>query len=244
MILLDCGNSSVKAQCWEQGRIQASFACAYQSGWSYRLQHWLQAQSTAHCYFVSVLDAGRQAELDHCLAQEFAKPITRFVSEAETLGLKNGYQQPARLGADRWMVLLAAAEIADGDRLIIDAGSAITIDLLRADGQHLGGAILPGINTSLEQFKRIFSHIDFDQSEITETAKPGCSTEAAIHIDYRQHSIDLIPELVNRWTQLLDDNVSILLTGGDAVQIERVLDRGGRIVPDLVFRGMRRLIAR
>jgi type III pantothenate kinase len=244
MILLDCGNSSVKAQCWKQGRIQASFACAYQSNWSYRLQLWLQAQSATHCYFVSVLDIGRQAELDQCLAQKFVNPITRFVSEAETLGVKNGYHQPARLGADRWMVLLAAAEIADRDTLVIDAGSAITIDLLRADGQHLGGAILPGINTSLEQFKRIFSHIDFDQPAIAETAVPGCSTEAAIHIEYRQHSIDLMPKLVNRWIQLLDDNASILLTGGDALPIERVLDCACRMVPDLVFRGMRRLIAR
>ena len=244
MILLDCGNSSVKAQCWKQGRIQASFACAYQSNWSLRLQHWLQAQAATHCYFVSVLDSGRQAKLDQCLAQKFANAITRFVSEANILGVKNGYHQPARLGADRWMVLLAADEIADGDALIIDAGSAITIDLLRADGQHLGGAILPGINTSPEQFERIFSHIDFDQSEITETAIPGCSTEAAIHIDYRQPSIELIPELVNRWIQLLDDNASILLTGGDGSQIQRVLDRACRIVPDLVFRGMRRLIAR
>jgi type III pantothenate kinase len=243
MILLDCGNSSIKAQCWKQGRIQASFACSYQSNWLHRLQHWLQLQSATQCYFASVLNSQRQAELDQCLAQEFANPITRFVSEAETLGVKNGYHQPARLGADRWMVLLAAAEITTGGALIIDAGSAMTIDLLRADGRHLGGAILPGINTSPEQFKRIFSHIDFDHPAIAETAVPGCSTEAAIQLDYRQHSIDLMPKLVNRWTQLLDDNASILLTGGDASQVQRGLDRASRIVPDLVFLGMRRLIA-
>ena len=243
MILLDCGNSSIKAQCWEKGRIQASFVCTYQSNWSHRLQRWLQLRSATHCYFASVLDSTRQAELDQCLAQKFANPITRFASEAENLGVKNGYHQPARLGADRWMALLAAAEIADGDALIIDAGSAMTIDLLRADGQHLGGAILPGINTSLEQLKRIFGHIDFDHPAIAETTVPGCSTEAAIHIDYRQHSIDLMPKLVNRWIQILDDNASILLTGGDAPRVQRSLAHGSRIVPDLVFRGMRRLIA-
>jgi len=243
MILLDCGNSSLKAQCWKEGRLQASFACTYQLDWSHRLRRWLQLQSATHCYFASVLDSTRQAELDQCLAQNFANPITRFVSKAESLGVKNGYHHPERLGVDRWMVLLAAAEIADGDVLIIDAGSAMTIDLLRADGQHLGGAILPGINTSLEQFKRIFSHIDFDHPAIAETAVPGCSTEAAIHIDYRQYSIDLMPELVNRWIQLLNDNASILLTGGDASQIQGRLAHASRVVPDLVYRGMRRLIA-
>ena len=244
MILLDCGNSSLKAQYIGEGRRQSSFACTYDSHWPQRLQRWLQDQSATHCYLTSVLDTSRQAELDQCLARNFTNPVTRFVSEAEALGVKNAYHQPGRLGADRWMVLIATAEMADTDALVIDAGSAMTVDLLRADGQHLGGAILPGISTPLEQFKGIFSHIDFNHPAITETAEPGCSTEAAIHIDYQQPSIDLMPELVNRWIHFLDDDASILLTGGDALQVQRRLGRASQIVPDLVFRGMRRLVTR
>jgi len=112
---------------------------------------------------------------------------------------------------------------------------------LRADGQHLGGAILPGFNTSLEHFKSIFKYIDFDAPEITETRQPGCSTEAAIHIDYAQTVIEILPELVNRWIQLFDDDATVLLAGGDAERVQRVLDQPSRIVPDLVFRGIHRL---
>jgi type III pantothenate kinase len=241
MILLDCGNRYLKAQFWAAGRLQASFVGSYQSGWRQRLGHWMQELSAAHCYFASVLDSTRKAELDQFLAQQFEAGVTRFVSTAKALGVTNGYRQPEHLGVDRWMTLLAAPEMAPGDCVIIDAGSALTLDLLRADGQHLGGAILPGFNTSIEHFKGIFKYIDFDGPTIPETRQPGCSTEAAIHIDYVQGAIEILPELVNRWIRIFDDDATILLAGGDAGRVQRVLDQASRIVPDLVFRGIRRL---
>lgn len=241
MILLDCGNRYLKAQFWATGRLQASFAGSYHSGWQQRLSHWMQELSATHCYLASVLDSARQAELERLLTQQFKAAVTRFVSAAKTLGVTNGYRQPERLGVDRWMTLLAAREMTPGNCIVIDAGSAITLDLLRADGRHLGGAILPGFNTSIERFKRIFEYIDFDAPAIAETLQPGCSTEAAIHIDYAQSTIEILPELVNRWIQLFDDDATILLAGGDAGQVQRVLGQAGRIVPDLVFRGIHRL---
>jgi type III pantothenate kinase len=241
MIFLDCGNRKLKAQFWEAGRLQASFVGSYHPGWMQRLDHWMQALAATHCYLASVLDTTRQAELDQCLAQRFEAAVTRFVSTAKTLGVTNGYRQPERLGVDRWMTLLAAREMAPGDCVVIDAGSAITLDLLCADGQHLGGAILPGFNTSIDYFRRIFKTIDFDHPAIAETLQPGCSTEAAIHIDYARSTIEILPELVNRWSQLFHDDAIVLLAGGDAQRVQRVLDQAGRIVPDLVFRGIHRL---
>lgn len=241
MILLDCGNRNLKAQFFEAGLLRASFAIAYDSDWWSRLQQWMQGLPAGHCYLASVLDAARQAELEQCLAQQFGTAVTRFESTARALGVTNGYRQPERLGDDRWMTLLAARGMVAGDCIVIDAGSAITLDLLRADGQHLGGAILPGLNTSIEHFKSIFKYIDFDAPEIAATLQPGCSTEAAIHIDYAQTTIEILPELVNRWMQIFDDEATVLLAGGDAERVQRVLDQSSRIVPDLVFRGIRRL---
>jgi type III pantothenate kinase len=142
------------------------------------------------------------------------------------------------------MALLGAAGMSATDCIVIDAGSAITLDLLTADGRHLGGAILPGFNTTIDAFRKIFSHIDFKHAAIAETATPGCSTEAAIQIDYEHHSTESLPALVNRWTPLLNDDHSLLLTGGDAARVQRLVEHPARIVPDLVFRGMLRLAAR
>lgn len=240
MILIDAGNSSVKAQYWQDKSLQASFACRYRPGWPDRLAHWLANLDATACAFSSVLDAQRQQSLDQLLAQRFDRSVTRLRSEAECLGVKNGYLNPEKLGVDRWLALLAAAGICAGDCLVIDAGSAITLDLLRADGQHLGGAILPGINTSTVVFRRIFAHIDFDHPAIAASAQPGCSTEAAIQIDYAQDTLARLVELVDRWGKLLQPQADLILTGGDAAAVVEALQRPGRIFPDLVFRGMRR----
>jgi type III pantothenate kinase len=241
MILFDCGNSQVKAQYRRQGRLQASFACAYAPGWSARLARWLQPLSCTRVFLCSVLGGQRQAELEACLAEQVAATVTRFGSQARALGVSNAYTEPGRLGADRWMALLGAAAMVDGDCIVIDAGSAITVDLLRADGRHLGGAILPGFNTSIETFRHMFRHIDFNDPAIAETAMPGCSTEAAIQIDYEHSTIETLPALVNRWMQIFENGAELLLAGGDAPRLQGLLEQPARIVPDLVFRGMLRL---
>jgi type III pantothenate kinase len=241
VILLDCGNSSLKAQLREDGRVQASFSCAYRDGWIDRLQRWLAGLPVSHCYLSSVLDSARQARLDSCLGDRFGEAVTRFVSTARGGGVTNAYEQPERLGVDRWLALIGALSLVDGDCIVIDAGSAITLDLLRADGRHLGGAILPGINTSAERFRQIFGYIDFDDPLIGQSDEPGCSTEAAIQLDYARDSMQGLRELVNRWGRRLDQDAGLLLAGGDAERVQRELGVPGRIVPDLVFLGMSRL---
>lgn len=241
MILLDCGNSHLKAQWHKAGQVQASYSCPYNREWTQRLSRWLQDLPAKHCYLASVLDATRKDQLEQRLKHKFDTAVTRFVSMPQALGVTNAYREPERLGVDRWLALIAASELERGDVIVIDAGSAITLDLLRADGKHLGGAILPGIKTSLDDFKRIFSHIDFDDPAIAETAEPGCSTEEAIHINYAHNSIDILTGLVNRWTSYFENDATILLAGGDAVRVQSVLQKPVRIVPDLVFLGMARL---
>lgn len=244
MILLDCGNSQLKAQYHAAARLQASFACSYRLDWRASLAQWLRPLPCTSAYLCSVLDHERQAELDACLADRFDNAVERFSSQPEAFGVTNAYHEPGRLGADRWMALLGAAALSDGNRMIIDAGSAITLDLLRADGQHLGGAILPGFNTSIETFRRIFRHIDLDDPALAGNTEPGCSTAAAIQIDYRHSSIETLPVLVSRWMQIFDNRAEVLLAGGDAARVQRLLAQPARLVPDLVFRGMLRLAAR
>ena len=241
MILLDCGNSQLKAECRRHRHLHSSFTLAYADDWSRNLAAWLAAQAAKHCYLCSVLDDDRQAQIEAVLTRQFGDAVTRFTSEAEVLGVRSGYGEPGQLGVDRWLALLAAAELIDGDCLVVDAGSAITLDLLRADGSHLGGGILPGYRTTLDEFKAIFSQIDFSDPQIAETAEPGSSTAAAIQIDYAQSSIEVLPDLVDRWMARLDEKAVILLTGGDAYRVQRELNHTSRIVPDLVFRGMQRL---
>ena len=241
MILLDCGNSQLKAQAWRDERLVASCAIAYRRPWIERFSGWLETQEADRCYLASVLGGKRQAALDACLAAHFGDAVTRFRSQAEALGVRSAYAEPATLGVDRWLALLGAAGLGVGDCFIVDAGSAITLDLLRADGTHLGGAILPGVNTSRDEFRRIFHYLDFADPAIGRAEAPAGSTAAAIHIDYTRDSLEELGSLVQRWQNHLANGAPVLLAGGDAPRVPHALDRPSRLVPDLVFRGMRRL---
>jgi type III pantothenate kinase len=71
-------------------------------------------------------------------------PIRFIRSEREQLGVTNGYDDPHQLGPDRWAGLIAAHHLYTGPKLVVNAGTALTIDALTADGRFLGGIIVPG----------------------------------------------------------------------------------------------------
>jgi type III pantothenate kinase len=70
--------------------------------------------------------------------------LTVIRSQAEQLGVTNGYRDPGQLGTDRWAALLAAHRVGPGHKLVVNAGTALTIDALTAQGRFLGGLIVPG----------------------------------------------------------------------------------------------------
>lgn len=65
-------------------------------------------------------------------------------SQAAQAGVVNGYRDPAQLGADRWAALVAAHAAGGGHKLVVNAGTALTVDALTGDGRFLGGLIVPG----------------------------------------------------------------------------------------------------
>ena len=68
-------------------------------------------------------------------------------------GMRTLYQEPAKLGADRWAAVIGARALSKTNTLVINAGTATTIDLLGSNGVHYGGWILPGLSlmqTSLQ----------------------------------------------------------------------------------------------
>ena len=79
------------------------------------------------------------------LAEALAAPLGWFTSTAAACGVINGYDDPARLGADRWAALIGARSLHAGPALVVMAGTATTIDVLEADGRFRGGLILPGL---------------------------------------------------------------------------------------------------
>jgi type III pantothenate kinase len=74
-----------------------------------------------------------------------ATPVARWIVSARTqCGVRNSYADPVQLGCDRWAALIGAWRLFGGPALVVDAGTALTVDALTVDGVFLGGIIMPG----------------------------------------------------------------------------------------------------
>ncbi|MBY6212960.1 type III pantothenate kinase [Microbulbifer agarilyticus] len=126
------------------------------------------------------------AEVAHQIAtrlkQEFAVPVAFARVSPECAGVTCAYQEVGRLGVDRWLAVLAAYARDPSPALVVDCGSAVTLDLLGAGGQHLGGYIVPGLG-----LMRRALYSDTDAVKVDEVFSqgmplaPGMNTEQAVN---------------------------------------------------------------
>ena len=148
--------------------------------------------------------------------------------------LKNGYTEPARLGTDRWAAMIGARAHYQGALCVIDSGTATTVDLIDAQGQHLGGAILPGVYTmrrSLGKYTAALFTASGDMSPFS------TDTAAGIAGGTGYASAGAIDRLIDESLQRLDD-VTTVFTGGEASVIQPILRNIAVVDEQLVLKGV------
>ena len=239
MLLIDCGNSALKCRLIADGQVDDRvFNWRQQGQWS-GFTGWLSEHEFGQILVASVASQQITDKLlqDLHLYQPSAR-VTRLFTLAELDGLTNGYSDYQQLGVDRWLTLVAGYFNYQQDLVIVDAGSAITLDLLSQQQGHLGGAILPGLHTDLEVFKGLFAGLDYAAPEIAVTDSPGRSTAECIHLLEPADRLPQLLKLLGDWHQLLRPPVRLLLCGQDAGIIATQQQGQLEIVSDLVFQGM------
>ena len=145
--LFDLGNTRLKYACLEGDRVGAVEAWAHQDQ-ERPLPGLDELPSGAVAWVASVADPALRDALAARLSQRFGR-VGLVSSQAVCGRLRNGYADPSRLGVDRFLSLLACSADAV-DCLIVGVGTALTLDLLGADGRHHGGLIAPS-PTSMRQ---------------------------------------------------------------------------------------------
>jgi len=162
-------------------------------------------------------------------------------SEKYACGVTNGYRQPRRLGVDRWVALIGARAQCQTSSVVVDAGTAVTIDVLDDDGQHLGGQILPGFNLMTNVLATHTSDIANSGKRMGSSAKGmeifARNTAGAV----AQGAASAIVGAVERTCTVLRDDgydPTIILTGGDAAHLQRLLDEDSVHRPNLVLEGL------
>lgn len=155
-------------------------------------------------------------------------------SNASCGGVRNSYAEPARMGVDRWLAMLAARRRLQGRVCVVDAGSALTIDILNDSGLHEGGYIIPGPALMERALLLDTQRVRFAE-EVSYALTPGVSTAQAV-----RHGIALAQ--AGALALVLDreglTSAQLLFCGGWGDSLRQLLDRGGAYLPDLVFEGL------
>jgi type III pantothenate kinase len=153
-------------------------------------------------------------------------------------------EEPARVGIDRLLAALAADRLRQRDRaaIVVDLGTAITVDLVDVDGAFAGGAILPGIATSARALAEQTDALPRVSLEFLDQppAALGKSTVPAIESGIYWGAIGAIRELVSQLSAPFQIRPDLFITGGASRQVADLLKTHGAVrhVPNLVLSGI------
>jgi len=146
-------------------------------------------------------------------------------------------ERPARVGPDR--LAAAAGVLASGEReaIIVDAGTAITVDVLSKRG-FLGGAIMPGEHLMYRALHEGTAALPLVAGKGAANAPPGRNTNEAIASGVKWGAIGAVKELVARSRHEVSKEARVWVTGGGGAALAAELGPKARHEADLVFLGL------
>lgn len=162
----------------------------------------------------------------------YSAEVIRTTDEFD--GLVNGYAEPTQLGADRWVAMIGARAHYPGAVCVIDSGTATTVDVVTDEGQHLGGAILPGVNTMRRALGKYAAALFTASGDI----RPFSSdTAGGIAGGTGYASTGAIDRLIDEAAQRVTTPTAIF-TGGEAVLVAPYLRNEVVVDELLVLKGI------
>ncbi len=182
-------------------------------------------------YLADVTAAVHGDAVDSAIAQGFGCEAQRAVSTAHCAGLVSAYAEPARLGVDRWLAMLALWCRYRAALVVASAGTALTLDVVDGAGQHQGGVIAPGLAAMIDA---TLGRTRFAVGAIDQPFNRGLGqdTESCV----RQGALHAAAGLLDRLAGEADGHR--VLCGGDAATLQPLLASPWQHEPDLVLAGL------
>lgn len=187
---------------------------------------------------VSVVSEAKERELaDWC--KSFLNIVPEFARAAPACaGVINGYAEPSRLGADRWVGIVCAHNRFRNSLILVSFGTAVTVDLILRDGRHLGGFIAPGINLMLDSLLHGTCRVALNEPFSATSLQVGIATSEAVHSAVTAMLKGLIDNGVTQLHKMEPESrLDIVFTGGDAGKILSLYPEA-KLMPDLILDGL------
>lgn len=242
ILLVDVGNTRLKWSLWEAGVHTRIGAFIYEIPLFTRNLdfEWRGLAAPDHILVCNVAGA-KLADVLYDWVKNHWKLHSEFTkAQKQSHGVTNSYARADRLGADRWIALLAARRmIPQAPVCVVDCGTAVTADVLDANGQHLGGLIVPGLAAMCNMLTRDTAGV----GTLHQTLPPpelelATDTQNGVLVGARLAAAALVDRVMGNAQQRLGVSVSGIITGGDAPALLPLLRSAFQHQPQLVLDGL------
>lgn len=231
ILVVDAGNTRIKWGVVRDGTWLGEGAFAHDAAGTLE-QVVREHPGIAHVLGANVAGPATGARIEAAL-RTIAPPIQWLRASAHCCGVRNLYDDPSQLGVDRWAALIGAHALHRGACLVVNAGTATTIDMLAASGEFSGGLILPGdelmrraLAGNTAQLPFAAGHYRAAPRNTADAIASGCLTAQLGAIRLMFERIAAQPDAV------------CLLSGGAAARLESLMTIPFRRVDNLVLKGL------
>ena len=232
-LLVDIGNTRVKwARADAAGRPGPVQALAHDGRGD-----WVDTLPTdfdGPVWFATVADADLATPLQAWSRARLGRAAVEVVSTASAAGVQCAYARPECLGVDRWLACIGAFHRGHGSVVVVDAGTALTVDVVDATGCHQGGLIVPGMATMQQA---IHAHTRIRSQPVEQVPDDlARDTDTAVAAGALHAAVGLIERVCRRFA--LDRRI---LAGGEAARLADRLEGDWHLAPDIVLEGLGRV---
>jgi type III pantothenate kinase len=238
-LLLDIGNSSVNWGIEEQEQFISNGAFSYdKDDFENSLQENLLLSKKPSYVLVSNV-AGTEVfnSLDNWVKKQWQLELWQACVTTNFKELKNSYSDTQQMGIDRWLAMVASWEKYQSSLCVVSCGTALTIDSIDQQGNHLGGYIVPGIELMqralIANTKQI--NISVQNHALLDYAD---NTRAAANNGAFLATVAMIDRVVNNLSNESNSKPNCIISGGMAELIKPLLEHPFEHEPNLVLSGL------
>ncbi|NJD05972.1 MAG: type III pantothenate kinase [Methylococcaceae bacterium] len=237
-LLVDAGNSRIKwALAKPDGLDPGAPFRSEAAGLTERLEHhWATLPPPTSVTISNVAGVASGDTLHGWITRHWG--LTPYFArvQAKAYGITTRYEQPERLGVDRWLALVAARANHAGALCVVDCGTAITLDFVDDDGIHQGGLIAPGLGLMRNTLAQRIPGLSVAPAECREIL--ATATATGISSGARQAVLGLIERGISLLAESYRSEPLLILTGGDGGDLATELRVPCRVRPHLVLEGL------
>jgi type III pantothenate kinase len=191
----------------------------------------------------SVLSPETENELIAKMQSHLSISSRIATSTSSCCGVINAYENPERLGVDRWLALIAAYKMLGKAVLVIDIGTALKIDVVNDTGHHLGGYIIPGASLMEHALLDGTDRVRYESGQSIESVMLGRDTRACVQHGITAALVGAVLVANAQCQAVLGKQPLLVITGGLAAQLKECLKGAGirdiNLKADLVLDGLR-----